>query len=58
VGSELVRRLLERFDHLYDIDVLCDEDVQPFYARLGFRQAHAMDIRNYAWQSGTGPGGV
>ena len=52
IGSELVRRLLARLDNLYMIDLICDPDVQPFYARLGMRPAAGMIVRNYARQSG------
>jgi ribosomal protein S18 acetylase RimI-like enzyme len=52
VGSELVRRMLARLDHLYGTDLLCDPDVQPFYARLGLRPAVGMLVRNYARQAG------
>src|SRR5204862_4237957 len=33
IGSELVRRMLERLRQIYMIDLICDTDVQPFYAR-------------------------
>jgi ribosomal protein S18 acetylase RimI-like enzyme len=52
IGSELVRRMLEQLGDLYAVDLLCDADVQPFYARLGMRPAPAMMVRNYARQSG------
>jgi ribosomal protein S18 acetylase RimI-like enzyme len=52
IGSELVRRMLEQLGYLYAVDLLCDTDVQPFYARLGMRPAPAMMVRNYARQSG------
>lgn len=52
IGSELVRRMLDKLSHLYMIDLLCDEDVRPFYERLGMRTATGMLIRNYARQSG------
>lgn len=52
IGSELVRRLLERLKDVYMIDLLCDEVVQPFYARLGLRPASGMMQRNYDNQSG------
>ena len=52
IGSELVCRILARFAHLYDIDLLCLPEVQPFYERLGFQRAHGMDIKNYQRQSG------
>lgn len=53
IGSELVRRLLERLQNLYMIDLICDPDVQPFYARLGMQPAAGMIVRNYARQSGS-----
>ena len=52
IGSELVRRMLEQLRDFYSVDVLCDEDVQPFYERLGMRRATGMLWRNYARQSG------
>lgn len=49
----LVRRMVDRLDGLYMIDLVCDEDVQPFYDRFGFRRATGMCVRNYGCQSGT-----
>jgi hypothetical protein len=33
---------------------LCDDDVVPFYDRLGFRRAGGMIVRHYDHQSGAG----
>ncbi|WP_019586842.1 GNAT family N-acetyltransferase [Deinococcus apachensis] len=52
VGSALIRHLLAQLDHLYAVDLSCDDDLVPFYQRLGFRRANAMVLRNYARQSG------
>lgn len=52
IGSELVRRMVERLDGLYMVDLLCDPEVQPFYERAGFRRATAMCLRDYDRQSG------
>lgn len=52
VGTELMGRMLETVRHLYMIDLLCDEDVQPFYARLGMHPTTGMMVRNYERQSG------
>jgi len=52
IGTALMRRILATLETLYAIDLLCDEDVQPFYARLGMRPATGMMVRNYARQSG------
>ena len=50
IGSELMRRLLEQLDGLYMIDVMCDEDVFPFYEHFGFQRAGGGIIRNYEWR--------
>ena len=52
VGKELVRRMLERLSDLYAVDLLCDPELQSFYAGLGMREAHGMMIRNYQRQAG------
>jgi ribosomal protein S18 acetylase RimI-like enzyme len=53
IGSELVRRMLAKLDGLYMVDVSCDDDVVPFYERLGFSRSGASMIRrNYQAQSG------
>jgi len=52
IGQTLVRRMLERLQDLYMIDLLCDADVQPFYAQFGMYPAVGMCTRNYARQSG------
>lgn len=53
IGTELMRGMLERLRDLYMIDLICDPDVQPFYARLGMRPATGIIVRNYARQSGS-----
>ena len=52
IGQELVRRMVGRLRDLYMIDLLCDEDLQSFYERLGFTRAQGMVVRNYENQSG------
>lgn len=52
IGTELMRRMLVTLRRLYAVDLLCDPEVQPFYARLGMRPATGMMIRNYDRQSG------
>ena len=53
VGSELMRRMLERLGELYMVDLLCDPELQPFYARFGMRPAVGMMRRTYERQSGS-----
>jgi hypothetical protein len=44
--------MIGRLSGLYMIDLLCDEDVQSFHERLGFRRAVGMCIGNHDTQSG------
>ncbi|MGB1288555.1 MAG: GNAT family N-acetyltransferase [Aggregatilineales bacterium] len=53
IGSELVKRMLDSLNHLYSIDLICDDDVVAFYERLGLRRAGGMLTRNYDKQSGS-----
>lgn len=53
IGSALVKQMLEKLRSIYMIDLTCDTDVQPFYARLGMRPYTAMLLRNYDRQSGS-----
>jgi ribosomal protein S18 acetylase RimI-like enzyme len=47
IGSELMRRLLARLEHLYMVDLCCDADLEPFYRRLGLQGLErGMGIRN------------
>jgi ribosomal protein S18 acetylase RimI-like enzyme len=47
IGTELVRRLLAQLGDLYMVDLSCDEDVVPFYERLGLQRWDAgMGLRN------------
>lgn len=45
IGSELVRRLLERLGDRYMVDLVCDEDLVPFYERFGMARYGAMILR-------------
>lgn len=53
IGRELARRMLEKLHGLYMVDLLCEPELQSFYARFGMRKASGMMIRNYQRQSGT-----
>ncbi len=55
IGSQLVRRMLQRLEHLYMIDLVCDGALEPFYEGLGMRRMPAMVVRNHARQSGAAP---
>lgn len=52
IGSELVRRMLDRLDGLYMVDLLCDKQLIPFYERLGMHGATGAMLRNHEYQAG------
>lgn len=55
IGSELVRRMLATLEDLYQIDLICDDHLRPFYERFGMKPAGGMIIRNYRRQSAAPP---
>jgi ribosomal protein S18 acetylase RimI-like enzyme len=52
IGRELLRQMLEMLSSFYMIDLLCDEEMQGFYAKSGMLEGQGMLIRNYKRQSG------
>lgn len=50
IGTELVQRMLAKLSHLYMIDLMCDPELQPFYARLELRPSTGMIMRNFERQ--------
>jgi GNAT superfamily N-acetyltransferase len=47
IGSELMRRMLARLEHLYMVDLSCDADLEGFYMRFGLSVLdRGMGIRN------------
>jgi len=52
IGRELVRRMMQRLEDFYMIDVVCDESVLSFYEALGFHAGRSAIHRNYARQTG------
>lgn len=54
IGLELTRRMMGKLSKFYMVDLLCDRELEPFYARAGMKPAHAMMLRNYERQSGGG----
>lgn len=53
IGSELVRRMVERLSSLYALDLSCDPGLVPFYERLGFKPMQGMALRRYERQAGS-----
>lgn len=52
IGTQLVQRMLATLTPLYSVDLVCDDDLAPFYERLGLRRMLAMSQRRYVNQSG------
>ena len=52
IGTTLVSKMLEQLKDYYAVDLLCDENLQPYYEHRGMRRATGMFIRNYERQSG------
>jgi ribosomal protein S18 acetylase RimI-like enzyme len=57
IGRELLRRALERLDGRYSVDLVCDDELVPFYERLGFTRLAAMAIRDRDALAADGPPG-
>jgi len=45
IGQALMTRILDRLDHLQNVDLLCDPDAVPFYERFGMKPAGGMALR-------------
>lgn len=52
IGKELVRRMLEKLNGLYMVDLLCDQELLLFYSQFGMTPGVGATIRNYGNQSG------
>ena len=50
IGTELMRRILAKLGAIYAVDLICDESVQGFYEKLGFKESVGMTFRNYESQ--------
>jgi ribosomal protein S18 acetylase RimI-like enzyme len=46
VGSELVRRMFDNLADVYMVDLVCDENLVPFYEQLGMIRLAGMARRN------------
>lgn len=53
IGRALVRRMLAKLKKAYMVDLLSDQDLQPFYKSLKMFPATGMMLRNYRNQSGS-----
>lgn len=46
VGTALVQRMLSLLDGRYAVDLCCDEELVPFYERLGMQRLAGMGLRD------------
>jgi ribosomal protein S18 acetylase RimI-like enzyme len=52
IGKELVKKLQGELKHLYMVDLLCDEELIPYYEKVGMMKSQGACMRNYDRQSG------
>lgn len=52
IGKELVNRMMTELADIYMIDLCCDDDLVPYYEKLGMIKSNGMLLRNYEMQSG------
>lgn len=55
IGTELIKAITKKFRGLYMVDVLCDENVLPFYESLGFATVSGACLRNFRWREAPMP---
>ncbi|KGA99085.1 acetyltransferase [Alkalihalobacillus alcalophilus ATCC 27647 = CGMCC 1.3604] len=53
IGYELVKRMLKELDHIYMIDLCCDDELVPYYENFNMKKSNGMILRNYEVQSGS-----
>ena len=47
IGTELVKPLLGRLREFYAVDLVCDDELVPFYERFGLTRMGAMSLRRH-----------
>lgn len=47
IGSKLVKRMIGELKDYFCVDLTCDPDLQPFYARFGMIRSSGMVLRLY-----------
>ena len=45
IGKELITKMLLMLEHLKNIDLICDENMQHFYSKFGMYKSHGMLLR-------------
>lgn len=52
IGKELVKVMLKELEDMYMVDLCCDDDLVPYYEKLGMLKSNGMLVRNFGRQSG------
>lgn len=52
IGAKLVERMLEELSDIYMVDLICEENLQGYYAHYGMHRAQGMITRNFSFQAG------
>jgi ribosomal protein S18 acetylase RimI-like enzyme len=52
IGSELTKKMLDKLNKYYMIDLTCDENLQKFYGKFELAPSKGMSKRNYNMQNG------
>jgi ribosomal protein S18 acetylase RimI-like enzyme len=47
IGSELLQRMFRHLEDIPNIDLTCDQDMQPYYQRFGMLRSHGMVFRKH-----------
>jgi predicted N-acetyltransferase YhbS len=47
IGSELLKRMLEKLENITNVDLTCDSDMQSFYERFKMTRSTGMVLRKY-----------
>ena len=50
IGKELTLRMLTTLEDMYAVDLCCDEQIIPFYKKIGFNKCNGMVKRNFEKQ--------
>ena len=53
VGCALMTRMQDELRHLYAVDLGCDDNLVPFYERVGMRRGNLMFTLTYERQNGS-----
>jgi len=46
--------MFAKFEHLFMIDLICEESLQSYYEKLGMLKARGMSIRHNKHEAGAG----